>query len=85
MAERISSAQYDSIKSFLLGKGFKKDPYNMADGMVSGLKGYKKDQTVCIIFGGATGYKETEGQWIPPGSDIKDVTVICGELEQSTQ
>ncbi len=82
-ANRISSEQYDSVESFLEDKGFEVDVYNVAAGTVSGLAGYKKDQLICLVAGGATGYKEAEGQWIPPEPDIKDVTVNCGKLEKT--
>jgi len=82
-ATRISTEQYDSIELFLKDNGFEVDLYNIADGTFAGLVGYEKDQTVCTVSGGATGYKETEGQWIPPEPDIKDVTVNCGKLEKT--
>jgi|GEM_PF-1416985 len=78
-AKRISAEQYESIGSFFVGIGFEVDLYNIADGTVSELVGYKKDQIVCTVAGGATGYKEAEGQWIPPEPNIKDVEVKCGK------
>ncbi|MBZ9577673.1 hypothetical protein KJA13_01405, partial [Patescibacteria group bacterium] len=82
-AERISSEQYDSIELFLKDNGFEVDLYNIADGTFVGLVGYRKEKTICAVSGGATGYKEAEGQWIPPEPDIKDVTVNCGKLEKT--
>jgi len=81
--ERISSEQFDSIHPFFIDNGFETDVYNFADGTISGLKGYKKDNTACVVAGGLTGYKEAEGQWIPPESDKWDVTVKCGKLEKT--
>ncbi|XOB40381.1 MAG: hypothetical protein ACKKMR_03680 [Candidatus Nealsonbacteria bacterium] len=78
-AKRISNGQYDSVESFLIDRGFEKNLYNIADATFVGLVGYKKDQIVCTVSGGATGYKEAEGQWIPPEPDKKDVTVKCGK------
>jgi hypothetical protein len=77
--ERISSEQYDSIHPFFIDNGFETDVYNVAAGTVSGLTGYKKDKVVCTVAGGLTGYKEAEGQWIPPETDRWDITVECGE------
>ena len=81
--ERISDEQYRNIESFLKNRGFEIDVYNMAAGTISGLTGYQKDQLVCIVIGGATGYKEAEGQWTPPEPDKKDVEVRCGKLEMT--
>ena len=80
-AERISSEQYDSVESFFVKNTFEIDLYNMATGTISGLVGYKKDQTVCTVAGGVTGYKEAEGQWIPPEPNIKDIEIKCGKIE----
>jgi len=82
-ANRISSEQFDSIYPFFTNKGFKTDLYNFADGTISGLEGYKKDKMACVVLGGLTGYREAEGQWIPPESDKWDITVKCGELEKT--
>ncbi len=82
-ADRISSEQYDSVESFLINNGFEKDLYNMTDATISGLMGYKKDRIVCTVAGGATGYREAEGQWISPEPDINDIEIKCGRLEQS--
>jgi hypothetical protein len=82
---RISSEQFDSIYSFFKDKGFEADPYNFADGTVSGLRGYKKDKAVCTVPGGLTGYKEAEGQWIPPETDKWDITVKCGKVSGLTE
>ncbi|XOB41836.1 MAG: hypothetical protein ACKKMS_00330 [Candidatus Nealsonbacteria bacterium] len=70
-ATRMSSEQYDSVESFLIDRGFELDLYNIADGLFTGLVGYKKDQIVCTVSGGST----------PQEPDIKDVTVKCGKLE----
>jgi len=82
-ANRISSEQFDSIYPFFTDKGFETDLYNFADGTISGLEGYKKDKTACTVSGGLTGYREAEGQWIPPESDKWDIAVKCGELEKT--
>jgi len=75
----ISIDQEAKVEEFLKNKGFKENLYNIADGTVSGLTGYRKDQIVCIIISGATGYKEATGQWIPPDWDKRDVDVKCGK------
>lgn len=81
-AGRISDEQYGNIESFFIEQGFEVDLYNLAAGTISELTGYKKDKIVCTIAGGATGYKEAEGQWIPPEPDIKNVEIKCGEIEE---
>jgi len=82
-AERISDEQYRNVESFLKNKGFEADVYNAAAGTISGLDGYRKDYLVCIVVGGASGYKEATGQWIPPEPDKKDVEVKCGKGDSS--
>jgi len=82
-AQGIPIEQYVKIESFLKVHGFKADIYNAAAGTISGLDGYRKDYLVCIIIGGATGYKEAAGQWIPPESDKKDVEIKCGQGDES--
>ncbi len=84
-AKRILNGQYDSVKSFLIDNGFKTDVYNMAAGTISESTGYKRDKAVCAVAGGLTGYKEAEGQGIPPESDKWewDIIVKCGKLEKT--
>ena len=90
-ANRISEQRYKSIGSFFENKRFEIDLYNVADGTISGMVGYKyilpdgKEQLVCHVAGGATGYKESTGQWIPPESDLKDVEIKCGKTEISDE
>ena len=81
--KKISNEQFDNVYSFFEDEGFEKDLYNMTDGTISGLRGYKKDKAICTVAGGPTGYKEAEGQWSPPEPDKWDVTVECGELEKT--
>ena len=81
--KRISEEQFTKIDSFLKNKGFELDLYNMADGTFVALKGYRKDQLVCAVSGGTTGYKEAEGQWIPSEPDKYDITIKCGRLEKT--
>ncbi|MBU4350933.1 protease inhibitor I42 family protein [Patescibacteria group bacterium] len=82
-AQKITTEQYERVETYLTNNDFEKDLHNIADGTVSGLAGYKKNQTVCVVAGGATGYKEAEGEWIPPEPDIKDVEIKCGLLEET--
>jgi len=82
-ANVISSEQYDSIHPFFIDSGFKTDVYNLAAGTISELRGYKKDKAVCAVAGGLTGYKEAEGQWIPPDTNNWDIIVKCGNVEKT--
>ena len=82
--DRISSEQFDSIHPFFIDNGFKTDVYNFTAGTISGSTGYIKDKAVCTVAGGLTGYKEAEGQWIPPETDKWDIAVKCGNLEKSS-
>jgi len=78
-ATKITGEQYNNLEAFLENKGFSKDIYNLAAGTVSGLTGYKQNGLVCTVSGGATGYKEAVGQWIPPDPGKYDITVKCGK------
>ena len=80
-AEEISEEEHKSIKAFFMDNGFEVDVYNVTDATIAGSAGYKKGQVVCLVIGGASGYREAIGQWIPPEPDIKDVEVKCGTLK----
>jgi hypothetical protein len=77
---KISDSQYQSIETFFKNNGFKVDVYNVSAGTISGSTGYQREAVVCIVAGGASGYKDAKGQWIPPEPDKKDVEVKCGLL-----
>lgn len=79
--EGISEEAHKSIEAFFRDNGFEVDLYNVADGTIAGATGYKKGQIVCLVAGGASGYREATGQWTPPELDIRDVEVKCGVLE----
>lgn len=79
--EGIPDKQYKNIETFFGDDGFEVDIYNVTDGTIVGATGYKKGQIACLVIGGASGYKEATGQWIPPEPDKRDVEVKCGTLE----
>jgi len=81
-ATEISDDQYLKVDGYLLDQGFERDVYNIAAGTVGELTGYKKDQLVCIVIAGFSGYKEAVGQWIPPDPQKKDIDVYCGTTEE---
>lgn len=78
---KISNDQYKNIETFFENNGFKVDVYNVTAGTISGSTGYQKDTLVCIVTGGASGYKNAKDQWIPPKPNKKDVEVKCGILK----
>lgn len=83
-ATRISDEQFRSIGIFFTNKGFEADVYNIATEIISGMTGYKlsvsdTEQIVCHFIAGVSGYKEAEGQWIPPEPNLKDVEIKCGK------
>jgi len=89
-ATGITDEQYLSIEPFFQGKEFKMDLYNVSAGTVAGAVGYKltspagrKDDIVCLIVAGVTGYKEAEGGWTPQETDKNDVDIKCGELKKA--
>lgn len=79
-AERISDQEFRSVAAYLKDQGFAVDVANLAAGTIAALTGYQKNNLVCLVVGGATGYKEATGGWIPPEPDLKDVTVKCARL-----
>ncbi len=78
----IDIEQYEKVSEYLLGQGFERDVFNLASGTVGEATGYKKEQLVCVVIGGFSGYKEATGQWIPPKPDQRDVDVYCGTTEE---
>jgi len=80
-ATRITSEELRSIGQYLIDKGFVVDVYNVIAGTIAGSTGYRLNNMSVIVAGGATGYKEAEGQWIPPEPDLKDVTVSAALIE----
>ncbi len=98
-ASRISDEEFRSIGTFFTNKEFESDVYNVAAGTVSGMVGYKKEETrldsarqvVCHFIAGTAGYKEATGEpaspdasqggWIPPEPELKDVEIKCGKAE----
>jgi inhibitor of cysteine peptidase len=84
-ATEVSVELYEKAATFFKDEGFSVDLYNIAAGTVGELTGYKKEQTVCLVIGGFTGYKEATGQWIPPDVTKKDVDVKCGVAEEDLE
>lgn len=79
-AKNISNEEYNRIESFLLTREFELDAMNIASGTVSGLAGYRKDNIVCVVVGGFSGYENAPEDWVPV-DDTNDVKVSCGEIE----
>lgn len=75
-AYQILPEEKDKVRPYFQGLGFEMDEYNVADGIVGGLVGYKKDNYVCRVLGRFS--KRTE-QGVPV-ANIHDVEVTCGEL-----
>lgn len=70
-AEEISVSDYEKIESFFEENGFDLDIYNIADGTVSGLVGYRLNSIACVVNSGLAEHKE----------DKYNVTVKCGSIE----
>jgi inhibitor of cysteine peptidase len=81
-ATEVPNDQYLKVDQYFLDQGFQRDVYNIAAGTVGELTGYKKDQLVCVVVSGFSGYKEAVGQWIPPDPQKKDVDAYCGTTEE---
>jgi hypothetical protein len=48
----ITPEQENKIYGFFTDNGFVLDPFNVADATITSLKGYKKDNVVCVITNG---------------------------------
>lgn len=81
-ATEVPNDQYLKVDEYFVAQGFERDVYNIAAGTVGELTGYKKDQLVCVVIAGFSGYKEASGQWIPPDPQKKDVDAYCGITEE---
>jgi len=81
-ANEISTDNAVQIETFFKDNGFKINQNNVIVGRVSGLVGYEKGNTVCVIAAGFSGYKEAEdlSSWEAPNPEKKDVDVRCGNL-----
>jgi len=79
--ERISDIQFRSVDTFFKQNGFEVDLYNVTAATMSGAAGYQKDDMLCQVVGGATGYKQATGQWIPPEPDKKDIEIRCAQAQ----
>ncbi|MFC1629850.1 hypothetical protein ACFL11_01375 [Patescibacteria group bacterium] len=80
-AKGVTGEKGDKVESFFKDNIFEIDLYNITDGTVVGLKGYKKNNIVCTFARGATGYKKAVGQWIPSDPNKIDIEVRCGKLK----
>jgi len=78
-ATEITNEEYDKVEIFLLAEGFELNEMNIAAGTVSDLSGYQRNNMVCVIVGGFSGYKDASEDWTPV-SDVNDIEVSCGEL-----
>lgn len=78
----VPTANSEQMEAALIDQGFELDLLNMADGTVAGLRGYQKNDLVCLVIVGFSGYKETDVEWTPSDMDKKDVEVKCGLLSQ---
>lgn len=64
-AKEISDEQYTEIENFFQSRGFFIDQYNISAGTVAGAVGFQKDEFVCNLAAGVSGY----------------VDIKCGKLE----
>lgn len=80
-AKGISNEQYNNVELFFEDKGFEVDLYNVADGTVAWLVGYKKDYIVCTVVGRM--WLDEKG--MPLEDDKNDVEVKCGKGDSSIE
>ena len=74
----ITNDEAGAIRAYFEENGFKIDFFNIASGTLSGIAGYKKGKSVCVIK--TTVWKDEEG--MPMAIDKLDADVSCGELEE---
>ena len=79
-SEKISKDALNMLSDFFLNYGFEKNDLNITAGTVYGAEGYTKDNFVCIVKSGLTGYRESDDDWIPPEPDKYDVKIKCGSI-----
>jgi len=80
-AVKVPSEKTNKIKDFFENQGFGIDLYNVFAATIAGATGYQKDQIICLVTEGATGYQQATGQWIPPEPEKQDIGVKCAHLE----
>ncbi len=80
-AEKLTAEQEAQIQGFFIANGFSNDFYNQTESPVVKLTSFKKEQLVCIMISGITGYKKAEGDWTPPATTTRDIDLKCGKLE----
>jgi len=74
----VTNDQADSVKKYFGENGFKIDFFNIESSTLSGISGYKKDDSVCVIK--TTVWKDEQG--MPMAVDKLDIDVSCGELSE---
>lgn len=76
----ISMDEIKKIEEFFENKIFFEDVHNIAAGAAVNLKGYKKDNIVCVVRSGASGGVDT------PNNEVReDAIVSCGEVLESNK
>ena len=74
----ITNDQTELVKKYFEENGYKIDFFNISAGTLSGISGYKKDKSICVVA--TTVWKDEQG--MPMAVDKLDVDVSCGELEE---
>lgn len=69
---------FDVSQKYFEKNGFVMDTYNIADGTVTGLEGYKKGMLACTVLSQTTGLDEEE---MPTEESKMNVTISCGHLD----
>lgn len=77
-AVEISADSSEKLDSYFANLGFVLDVYNVSAGTMSWVDGYKKEQTVCVVVNGFSGYKKAGDQWIPSDPSKLDIDIHCG-------
>lgn len=77
----IAADQQKEIESFLQNQGFEVDLYNVADGTVGGLVGYRKEQVVCTV----SSISQLDDAGMPLSSGLMDLKMVCGKADITIQ
>lgn len=75
----ITNSQTDAVKKYFEENGYKIDFFDIDSKTLSGISGYKKDKSVCVVR--TTVWKDEQG--LPMAVDKLDVDVSCGELKDN--
>ncbi len=73
----VSAVDKTRVEKYFEENGFVVDRYNLADGVVGSLAGYKRDHLICQI----SGLMRLNEEGLPDGNEIMDLAVNCAQVD----